>query len=165
MKSTKFRAPTLLPAAGAVLGTALPRAVFGPGAVVEPMRVLKHSARESGDPTIDPGDGLRVRVENREDTSTMHESGKSDSLIVPGKPPNKVAGALASAEEVEERGLAKGNPHQSPQTRTQCRRALMLKLRRIRQVARQRSTPARHHLRQEPGAVVPHAGICAGAAR
>ena len=25
-------------------------------------------------------------------------------------------------------------------------------------------TPSRHHLRQEPGAVVPHAGICAGGA-
>ena len=68
----------------------------------------------------------------------MHERGKSDSPIVPGKPPNNGAGAPVSAEEVEERGLAKGNPRQPPQTRTQSRRALMLKLRRIRQVAKER---------------------------
>ncbi len=66
----------------------------------------------------------------------MHERGKSDSPIVPGKPPNKGAGAPAPAEGVEERGLAKGNPQQSLQTRTQSRRALMLKLGRIRQAAR-----------------------------
>ncbi len=94
----------------------------------------------------------------------MHERGKSDSPIVPGKPPNKGAGAPASAEGVEERGLAKGNPFQPPQTRTQSRKALMLKLERIRQVAiLPGSPPARQYLRQEPGAVVPHAGICAGA--
>ena len=35
----------------------------------------------------------------------MHERGKSDSPVVPAKPPNKAA----AAEAVEERGLAKGN--------------------------------------------------------
>ncbi len=66
----------------------------------------------------------------------MYERGKSDSPIVPRKPPNNGAGAPVSAEGVEERGLAKGNPQQSLQTRTQSRRALMLKLGRIRQAAR-----------------------------
>ncbi len=66
----------------------------------------------------------------------MHERGKSDSPVVPGKPPNKDAGAPATAEGVEERGLTKGNPCQPPQARTQSRRALMLKLGRIRQAAR-----------------------------
>jgi RNA-directed DNA polymerase len=37
----------------------------------------------------------------------MYESGKSDSPVVPAKPPNKAA--HAAAEVVEERGLAEGN--------------------------------------------------------
>ena len=37
----------------------------------------------------------------------MHERGKSDSPVVPAKPPNKTAQAVAEA--VEERGLAEGN--------------------------------------------------------
>jgi hypothetical protein len=37
----------------------------------------------------------------------MHERGKSDSPVVPAKPPNKAASA--AAEVVKERGLAKGN--------------------------------------------------------
>ena len=37
----------------------------------------------------------------------MHERGKSDSPVVPAKPPNKAASAVA--EVVEERGLAEGN--------------------------------------------------------
>ena len=37
----------------------------------------------------------------------MNERGKSDSPVVPAKPPNKAASA--AAEVVEERGLAKGN--------------------------------------------------------
>ncbi len=68
----------------------------------------------------------------------MHERGKSDRPIVPRKPSNKAAGAPAAAERVEGRGLAKGNPQQPPQTRTLSRKALMLKLRRIRQVAKER---------------------------
>jgi RNA-directed DNA polymerase len=35
----------------------------------------------------------------------MYEDGKSDSPVVPTKPPNKAA----AAEVVEERGLTKGN--------------------------------------------------------
>jgi hypothetical protein len=42
----------------------------------------------------------------------MNERGKSDSLIVPGKLPNKGCGALQPAEGVEGRGLAEGNPVQ-----------------------------------------------------
>ena len=37
----------------------------------------------------------------------MHEHGKSDSPVVPAKPPNKPG--VPAAEVVEERGLAKGN--------------------------------------------------------
>ena len=80
----------------------------------------------------------------------MHGIGKSDSLVVPGKPPNKGAGAPASAEGVEERGLAKGNRRQFPKVRTQSRGTLRRKLWRIRQVAKarkgERFTALRHHI-------------------
>jgi RNA-directed DNA polymerase len=39
----------------------------------------------------------------------MHEHGKSDSSVVPVKPPNKAIAAAIGAEVVEERELAKGN--------------------------------------------------------
>ncbi len=68
----------------------------------------------------------------------MNDSGKSDRPIVPGKPPNKEAGAPASAEEVEGRSLAKGRTQQFPRVRTQSRRALQEGLERIRQAARER---------------------------
>jgi hypothetical protein len=62
----------------------------------------------------------------------MNERGKSDSLIVPGKLPNKGCGALRPAEEVEGRGLAKGNPDQQTRSRTQSLRDLQHALERIR---------------------------------
>ena len=80
----------------------------------------------------------------------MNGSGKSDRPVVPRKPSNKAAGAPVVAERVEERGLAKGNLHQPPQTRTQSRKALMMKLAQIRQVAKRRKgeqfTALWHHV-------------------
>jgi hypothetical protein len=66
----------------------------------------------------------------------MNERGKSDSLIVPGKLPNKGCGVLRPAEGVKGRGLAKGNPDQQTRSRTQSRRDLQHALERIRQAAR-----------------------------
>ena len=66
----------------------------------------------------------------------MNERGKSDSSIVPGKLPNKGCGAPHPAEEVEGRGLAKGNPGQQTRFRTQGRADLQHALVRIRQAAR-----------------------------
>ena len=63
----------------------------------------------------------------------MNGRGKSDSLIVPVKLSNKDGGALASAEEVEGRRLAKGNSDQQTRYRTQCREDLQHELARIRQ--------------------------------
>ena len=63
----------------------------------------------------------------------MSERGKSDSLIVPGKLPNKGRSALRFAEGVEGRGLAEGNLFQQPRFRTQSRTDLQHALRRIRQ--------------------------------
>ena len=51
----------------------------------------------------------------------MHGRGKSDSPIVPKKPPNKGGGAPSPAEGAEGRGLAKGNPGQHTKSRTQSR--------------------------------------------
>ena len=49
----------------------------------------------------------------------MYDYGKSDSSILPEKLPNKGCGAPRSAEEVEGRGLAKGNLVQRNRVRTQ----------------------------------------------
>ena len=67
----------------------------------------------------------------------MNGRGKSDSLIVPVKLSNNDGGALASAEEVEERRLAKGNWSQQTRSRTQCRADLQQELGRIRQAAQE----------------------------
>ena len=63
----------------------------------------------------------------------MYDHGKSDSSILPEKLPNKGCGAPRSAEEVEERGLAKGNLVQQNRVRTQWREALRRALEWIRQ--------------------------------
>ena len=74
--------------------------------------------------------------------------GKSDSSVVPEKPPNK-AGRPA-AEAVEGRELAKGNPVESNTPRTQRRDGVPSALERIRQAARrdrkQRFTALLHHV-------------------
>ena len=49
----------------------------------------------------------------------MHEHGKSDRPIVPKKSPNKTS--TPAAEEMEGRGLAKGNLSQQNAPRTQSR--------------------------------------------
>ena len=83
-------------------------------------------------------------------TSMMNGSGKSDRPIVPRKPSNKAAGAPAAAEGVEGRGLAKGNPHGLPSSRTQSRGMLKRQLWRIRRVAErirgERLTALWHHI-------------------
>ena len=83
----------------------------------------------------------------------MNERGKSDSSIVPGKLPNKGCGAPKPAEEVEERGLAKGNAREQSRLRTQGRESLNQALARIRQATRQkpgaRLTALWHHVYHE----------------
>jgi RNA-directed DNA polymerase len=77
-----------------------------------------------------------------------NDAGKSDSSVLPGKPPNK-AGQSAT-EVVEGRGLAKGNPSESNTHRTQSRNNVPSALERIRQAARkdrkQRFTSLLHHV-------------------
>ena len=78
----------------------------------------------------------------------MNGHGKSDSSVVPRKPPNKAEGP--AAEVVEGRGLAKGNPPESNTLRTPGREDVPSALERIRQAARkdgkQRFTALLHHV-------------------
>jgi group II intron reverse transcriptase/maturase len=74
--------------------------------------------------------------------------GKSDSSVVPEKPPNNAGGPVA--EVVEGRGLAKGNSPQRNVVRTQNREAMPSALERVRQAAsrdrKQRFTTLLHHV-------------------
>jgi RNA-directed DNA polymerase len=78
----------------------------------------------------------------------MNERGKSDRPTVPGKSPNK-AGQPA-AEEMEGRGLTKGNPQQQNASRTLSRTDAPSALERIRQTAskdkKMRFTALLHHV-------------------
>lgn len=80
----------------------------------------------------------------------MHGHGRSDRSVVPKKPANKERGAPRPAEEVEGRGLAKGNPRQFTRHRTQNRADLQQALARVRQAARKdrglRLTTLWHHV-------------------
>ncbi len=98
----------------------------------------------------------------------MYGDGKSDRPIVPRKPTNNSGHGEAwphpvqpLAESVEGRGRAEGNSRQDAGSRTQSRTTPQNALARIRQAAK---ASGRHDPRQEPGAVVPHAGICPGGA-
>ena len=79
----------------------------------------------------------------------MDGQGKSDRPVVPAKPPNNVVPA-ATAEEVEGRGLAKGNTDQQNAPRTQRRTRAHSALDRVREAARRdrkaRFTALLHHL-------------------
>ena len=76
----------------------------------------------------------------------MNERGKSDSPVVPAKPPNKTT----VAEVVEERGLAKGNTVSKPRPGHRAGSDASHALDRVRQVARQdneaRFTALLHHV-------------------
>jgi len=65
----------------------------------------------------------------------MNERGKSDRRVVPGKSSNKGRERSRSAEGMEERRLAKGNPMGRSSHRTQCRARLNQALQRVREVA------------------------------
>jgi len=82
-------------------------------------------------------------------TSGMHDDGKSDGRIVPGKPPNK-DGPPTSAEAVEGRRPTEGNALPSATSRTQSRADVSSGLQRVREAARQdkraRFTTLLHHV-------------------
>ncbi|MEJ2690478.1 MAG: group II intron reverse transcriptase/maturase [Deltaproteobacteria bacterium] len=78
----------------------------------------------------------------------MNDYGKSDNSIVPGKFPNKAPKGVA--EEMEERGLGKGNLHKQNVSRAQGRTNAPSAFERVRQAARsdkkQRFTALYHHV-------------------
>lgn len=93
----------------------------------------------------------------------MNEYRESDSLIVSRKPPNKTGDNKPVAEEVEKRGLPKGNSVERNKGRTLNRGTLQSESMRIRQRMFYNNS-ARHYPREEPSALAVHAGICAGGA-
>src|SRR2546427_4349366 len=108
-----------------------------------------HLAREPGGPASAGGRGdRRPHREVRGHTPMMDGCGKSDSLVVPGKPPNNAE--EPAAEVVEGRGLAKGNSPERNARRTQSRESTLSALERVRQAARrdrqQRFTALLHHV-------------------
>ena len=78
----------------------------------------------------------------------MYEGGKSDGPVVPAKPPNNTAGAVA--EVVEERGPAKGNTASSTHPGRSAGQDAPSGLERVREVARRdkeaRFTALLHHV-------------------
>ena len=82
----------------------------------------------------------------------MYDCEKSDRPVVPAKPSNKAA--VAAAEMVEERGLAKGTMSEQNTCRTQSRGSVHNAFARVRVYVIARQNP-----RQEPSAVTPLAGI------
>ena len=78
----------------------------------------------------------------------MHETEKSDPVVVAGKPTNKAA--RAAAEPVEPRTGTKGNVDQQSTRRAQDRVSVSQALERVRQAARQRKkerfTALLHHI-------------------
>ena len=130
------------------------------------MRVRKLLERESGDPGIgQPRWSDWSAAGTAKGKPSMNEAGKSDAPIVPEKRSNKASPGRRTAESVEGRGAAKGNTDQSDTGRAQDRIAVSRALASVR-IAAQRGiaqrAATRQDPRQEPGAVVPHAGICAG---
>ena len=78
----------------------------------------------------------------------MNEHGKSDRPVVPAKSPNNAGRPVA--EEMEGRGLAKGNSQEQHAPRTQRRTSAQSALERVRQAAsrdgKQRFTALLHHV-------------------
>ena len=70
-------------------------------------------------PPLPAGAIQRAALGRREPKLMMHEEEKSDPLIVPAKPVNKAASAVA--ESVEGSGGTKRNADQHRTDRTQCR--------------------------------------------
>jgi uncharacterized ParB-like nuclease family protein len=86
-----------------------------------------------------------------------NEHGKSDRPIVPGKSPNKIKTPMA--EEMEGRGLAKGNLGQQNAIRTQSRVVAPSELTQIRQTAKSNKdvkfTALMHHIYRDR-----HPAVC-----
>ncbi len=154
---------------------ALSQVPAGPCAVRDPTHVRTHLGWEPGDPaTARPASRRGPHREVSGRTPMMHDGGKSDGPIVPGKFPNK-GFSIGTAQVVRtgclRRGWRKGGQLRGIDKRVAATghgagvdgchglsrrygggdfRLFML------------FPSSRHHPRQEPSAVIPLAGICAG---
>ena len=104
--------------------------------------------------------GAGAQREVRRRTPLMHEPGKSDSCVVPQKVPNKAW--RRAAERLEGRRLAKRNSPSSATHRTLGRAIVSLRGGGYGDPSACAVRQSPFDARQEPGAVVPHAGICGG---
>src|SRR5438093_9114806 len=125
------------------------RGAPGPRAVKDPMHARKHLAREPGVPmVVCDALGHRPHRGPQGATPVTYDRGKSDTSVVPGKPPNRAE--EPAAEVVEGRGLAKGNLFQQNASRTRSRIDAPSALERVRQAAQrekqQRFTALLHHV-------------------
>ncbi len=164
-------ADAVLEVEGNMMRTAKARSVSAPRGL-RPCACVQAVRAETGRSHTWPRTAPRgPHRESQGNTTVMSGSGKSDRLIVPRKFSNNGHGAPRLAEGMEERGLVKENPNQLLRHRTQNRTEPRHALVRVRWVNTTSGSsapnvrPVRQHPRQEPGAVVPHAGICPGAPR
>ena len=155
-----FGVPTPLPYAEGNIGEGAHREPSSDPAQSETRSMRGRSSPELGRsrrrPMPQGTSGRSGKAKSR--TPDMHVVGKSDDCIVPRKPANEAVGAVE--ELVEGRRSAKGNVTllSAPRTQSRTRATYGASWR-----ARGGLVPLlRHHLRQEPCAVVPHARICAG---
>ena len=124
------------------------------------MHVEKFFARNLGGLTR-ARTGAGPAREGRSHTPSMYAGEKSDEAIVLRKRPNK--GRQLPAEVVEGRASPKGNSRQAAVVRTQSRVATSIRLAAVRRHAADTNRRRRRSdLREEPGALAAHAGICAG---
>src|SRR5574341_2329308 len=118
-------------------------------AVRDPEHARTHLAREPGEPVVARrrwGGGPHREVQGH--TPMMDGHGRSDRSVVPTKSPNNAGGS--AAEEMEGRGLAKGNPRQQHAPRTPSRDGAPSALDRVRRAAERdkqvRFTALLHHV-------------------
>jgi len=103
---------------------------------------------------------LKARAENCKSNAAMNGRRESDSPIVSQKLPNKSDGAPSGAEEVEKRGLLRRICLIEPTSGLRAGIALAHEKERNGRAVIICST--RQYFAEESGAVVQHAGICAG---
>src|SRR5712692_2312401 len=133
----------------ATFGASISRDASESRAVRDPEHAPTHLAREPGEPSSARWgwrSGPRREVQGH--TPAMNGQGQSDRPVVPPKSPNNAE--RSAAEEMEGRGLAKGNPSQQNAPRTPSRNGALSALERVREAAerdtKMRFTALLHHV-------------------
>ena len=153
-RNKRYGMPTMLSDSEGNMGHGVNRKSCSDPARSKTLRMLGSDLHRSWEVSaapgaVGPGGAGKVKYRN----PAIHAVEKSDTPIVPKKPPNNGQ----PAETVEGRGVAKGNAGATPAGRTQCRSTAATGRAGIREEDSRVIYP-----RQEPCAVIPLAGICAG---